>query len=45
MVFVKIPRGEMGAERIPITFRVEGTRASGDVVSTSRESVFIGPNH
>jgi cytochrome c oxidase accessory protein FixG len=44
MVFVKIPRGEMGAERIPITFRVEGTRASGDVVSTSRESVFIGPN-
>ncbi len=42
-VFVRIPRKDLAEEHIPITFHVEGPRASGDVVRTDRESVFIGP--
>jgi polyferredoxin len=43
LVFVKIPRKHLDQERLDITFHVEGTRSDGQVVSTSRESVFIGP--
>jgi polyferredoxin len=43
MVFVKIPRKHLQEERLDITFHVEGSRSDGQVVSTSRESVFIGP--
>lgn len=42
-VFVRIPRRDLAEEHVPITFHVEGQRASGDVVRTDRESVFIGP--
>jgi cytochrome c oxidase accessory protein FixG len=42
-VFVKIPRKHLEEERVDITFHVEGSRPDGAVVSTSRESVFIGP--
>jgi polyferredoxin len=43
MLFVKIPRKQLQGERLDITFHVEGRRSDGQVVSTSRESVFIGP--
>jgi cytochrome c oxidase accessory protein FixG len=43
LVFVKIPRAELDTERLPIRFQVEGRRSSGELVTTSRESVFIGP--
>jgi cytochrome c oxidase accessory protein FixG len=42
-VFVRIPRKDMGGERVPISFHLEGTRANGQPVTTTRESVFIGP--
>jgi hypothetical protein len=28
-----------------VTFYIEGTRPSGQVVKTKRESIFIGPSH
>jgi len=43
MVFVRIPRKDLTEERIPIRFHIEGQRASGQVVKSDRESVFIGP--
>jgi polyferredoxin len=43
MVFVKVPRKDLTAERMSITFHIEGQRASGAIVETARESVFIGP--
>jgi cytochrome c oxidase accessory protein FixG len=45
MVFVRIPRKDLTEERVPISFHVEGQRASGQVVKTDRESVFIGPGY
>jgi cytochrome c oxidase accessory protein FixG len=42
-VFVKVPRKDMTQQNQEITFVVEGQRANGEVVSTRRESVFIGP--
>jgi polyferredoxin len=42
-VFVKVPRKDLQAERMDLTFVVEGARADGQEVRTSRESVFIGP--
>jgi polyferredoxin len=43
IVFVRIPRNQLTAEQVPITFHVEGARASGEILQTARESVFIGP--
>jgi cytochrome c oxidase accessory protein FixG len=43
MVFLRIPRKQLTAEQVPITFHIEGTRASGEILQTARESVFIGP--
>jgi cytochrome c oxidase accessory protein FixG len=42
-VFVKVPRKDVTQEHEEITFVVEGQRANGELVSTRRESVFIGP--
>jgi cytochrome c oxidase accessory protein FixG len=42
-VFVRIPRKDMEGERVPLSFRLEGTRANGETLTTTRESVFIGP--
>lgn len=43
IVFVKVPRKYMTEQNLPISFQVKGTRTDGQVVETSRESVFIGP--
>jgi len=43
IVFVRIPRKDLTAEQVPIRFRVEGARSSGEILPTERESVFIGP--
>ncbi|MEA3278601.1 MAG: FixG Ig-like domain-containing protein [Pseudomonadota bacterium] len=43
IVFVRVPRKDLKEEHEPITFHVEGTRSSGEIVSADRESVFIGP--
>jgi hypothetical protein len=43
MVFIRIPRKDLTEEQVPVRFHIEGQRASGDVVETDRESVFIGP--
>ncbi len=43
MVFAKVPRKSLTAEQEPIVFRVEATRPNGQVVSSERTSVFIGP--
>ena len=43
IVFVRIPRKQLTAEHAPITFHVEGSRSSGELLQTARESVFIGP--
>jgi len=43
IVFVRVPRKQMTAEQTPITFHVEGSRSSGELLQTARESVFIGP--
>jgi len=43
IVFVKIPRKHMNEEHANISFQVQGVRAGGGTVSTSRDSVFIGP--
>ncbi|NCA69072.1 MAG: cytochrome c oxidase accessory protein CcoG [Sphingobacteriia bacterium] len=43
VVFVKMPRQSLAAEQMPIMFQVEATRPTGEIVSTTRESVFISP--
>lgn len=43
IVFVRIPRKELTEEQMPIWFHVEGTRSSGEVLRSERETVFIGP--
>ncbi|MCG6862721.1 MAG: cytochrome c oxidase accessory protein CcoG [Chromatiaceae bacterium] len=43
IVFVRIPRTELTTEQMPIRFHVEGTRSTGEILRTERESVFIGP--
>lgn len=42
-VFVRIPERALESEQQPITFHIEGTRASGAPLKAERESVFIGP--
>ncbi len=42
-VFVRIDRDRLAAEQSPITFTLEGTRNTGELLRTERESVFIGP--
>ncbi|WP_245232372.1 cytochrome c oxidase accessory protein CcoG [Thiorhodococcus minor] len=42
-VFVRIPERALKSEQQPITFYIDGTRASGTPVEAERESVFIGP--
>jgi polyferredoxin len=44
IVFVRIPRRQLTAEQVPITFYAESTRATGEILRTERESVFFGPN-
>ena len=43
IVFVKVPRKHMKAEREDIVFRIEATRPDGQVIATERTSIFIGP--
>lgn len=43
VVFLRLPRKDLTDERLPVTFHIEGTRASGQIVQTDRESIFIGP--
>ncbi len=43
IVFVRVSRKHLTAEQVPITFHLEGARASGEILQTARESVFIGP--
>ena len=43
IVFVRMPRKQLTGEQTPIAFHVEGTRSTGEVLRTERESVFIGP--
>ncbi|MBT8419894.1 MAG: cytochrome c oxidase accessory protein CcoG [Gammaproteobacteria bacterium] len=42
MVFVRIPRENLTARSLPITFRIEGTVDSEAFIS-ERESIFVGP--
>lgn len=43
MVFVKVPKKNMTAEKEDITFHVEANQSNGTEVGSNRESVFIGP--
>jgi cytochrome c oxidase accessory protein FixG len=43
-VFLRIPRKQLTAEQVPITFYVKGTRSTGEILQTARVSVFIGPH-
>jgi hypothetical protein len=43
MVFVRVPRQALKAEREDIVFRIEATRPDGQVIATERSSIFIGP--
>ena len=42
IVFARVPRDNVTAESIPIVFEIE-TEAEGQLYSSQRESVFIGP--
>ncbi len=42
-VFVRIPRKDLESDRVPLTFHVEGVRSTGEVVTTKRPTVFMGP--
>jgi len=44
VVFVRVPRSNLSAESLPITFVIEGTDSDGQVFSSRRDSVFIGPD-
>lgn len=43
MVFVKVPREMLKAERQDISFRIEAKRPDGRSLATDRTSIFIGP--
>jgi len=43
VVFVRVPRGNLTSDSVPIVFHGEATTPDTQVVSTERESVFIGP--
>lgn len=43
IVFVKVPKKNLPEEQNPITFRLQGTRPNGEIITAERESVFIGP--
>ena len=43
VVFVRIPRGNLTKDSLPIVFHGEATTPEGNVVKTERASVFIGP--
>ena len=45
IVFVRMPPDDLHGDQVPVTFHVQGVRPSGQVVQTSRESIFIGPSH
>jgi cytochrome c oxidase accessory protein FixG len=42
IVFARVPRENIKAESVPIVFKIE-TEAEGQLFSSQRESVFIGP--
>ncbi len=42
-IFVRVPRGNLTAESVPVTFTITGVDQSGAALSSQRESVFIGP--
>jgi len=44
VVFVRVPRKNLTAASVPITFIIEGKDAEGKLFSSRRDSVFIGPN-
>nr|VFK22614.1 MAG: cytochrome c oxidase accessory protein FixG [Candidatus Kentron sp. MB]VFK28928.1 MAG: cytochrome c oxidase accessory protein FixG [Candidatus Kentron sp. MB]VFK74156.1 MAG: cytochrome c oxidase accessory protein FixG [Candidatus Kentron sp. MB] len=41
-VFVRVPRKNLGAESLPITFRIEGMMGA-EPFTSQRESIFVGP--
>jgi len=43
IVFVKIHRGDLDAESVPVTFRVSAELPNGTEISAARESGFFGP--
>lgn len=43
IVFLRIPRKDLIAEQVPVRFQVRGTRTTGEILRTERESVLIGP--
>lgn len=42
-VFVRVPRKNLAEESAPIVFRVQGVGRGGELLSSERKSVFIGP--
>ncbi len=42
-IFVKVPKKNLTAQSVPITFVVDGKEETGQVYHSERESVFIGP--
>ncbi|MCW8930248.1 MAG: cytochrome c oxidase accessory protein CcoG [Gammaproteobacteria bacterium] len=42
-IFIKVPRKNLSVKSQPIVFTVEGKDSAGNVYSSDRESVFIGP--
>lgn len=44
-LFVKIPKANLTKDQEPIVFKIQATRPNGQVVSSERTSVLIGPHH
>jgi len=42
-LFVRVPRENLNAESVPIIFHATSKTDNGEVISSQRESVFIGP--
>jgi polyferredoxin len=43
VVFARVPRKYLEAETQPIVFQVAGTNGEGELISSDRASMFIGP--
>ncbi len=44
VIFVRVPRKNLTAESLPITFVIEGEGADGHLFTSQRDSIFIGPS-
>lgn len=42
-LFVKVPKKNLKKEQVPIKFRIEAVRPDGQVLSSERASIFVGP--